>query len=113
MYGKSSAKFQTSLLYVLEHLIIEESAYITSHIGVRRLGTFAYNRFRWRAIRTFNQLPLFLRNTTVCSVYSCKRKFDFYLSTEPDIPCQPGFNNSMDHGDCLRSRTPSHGLADN
>ena len=26
--------------------------------------------FRWRAIRMFNQLPLFLRNTTVCSVYS-------------------------------------------
>ena len=47
-------------------------AYITSYVRVGRLGTLAYNSFRWRAIRLFNQLPLFLRNTTVCSVYSFK-----------------------------------------
>ena len=40
-------------------------ACITSHVGVGRLGTLAYNSFRWRAIHIFNQLPLFLRNTTV------------------------------------------------
>ena len=82
-------------------------ACITSHVGVGRLGTLAYNSFRWRAIRIFNQLPLFLRNTTVCSVYSFKKKLDLYLSTVPDIPCTPGFNNSLDHGDCncLRWRT--------
>ena len=43
---------------------------ITSHINVGRLGTLEYNSFRWRAIRLFNQLPLFLRNVTVCSVHS-------------------------------------------
>ena len=77
-------------------------ACITSHVGVGRLGTLAYNSFRWRAIRIFNQLPRFLRNTTVCSVYSFKKKLDLYLSTVPDIPCTTGFNNSLDHGDCLR-----------
>ena len=76
-------------------------ACITSHVGVGRLGTLAYNSFRWRAIRIFNQLPLFLHNTTVCSVYSFKKKLDLYLSIVPDIPCTPGFNNSLDHGDCF------------
>ena len=61
----------------------------------------------------FNQLPLFLRDTTVCSVYSFKKKLDLYLSTVADIPCQPGFNNSLDHGDCLRWWTPRDSLADN
>ena len=36
-----------------------------SHINVGRLGTSEYNSLRWRAIRLFNQLPLFVRNTTV------------------------------------------------
>ena len=53
-------------------------ACITSHAGV---GKLAYNSCRWRAIRIFNQLPMFLRNTTVCSVYSFKKKLDLYLST--------------------------------
>ena len=38
-----------------------------SHKNVGRLGILEYNSFRWRAIRLFNQLPLFLRNVTVCS----------------------------------------------
>ena len=86
---------------------------ITSHINVRRLGTLEYNSFRWRAIRLFNQLPLFLRNVTVCSVHSFKKKMDFYLSTVPDFPCQPGFNNSLDHGDCLKWRIARDGPVDN
>ena len=86
---------------------------IASHVGVGRLGMLAYNSLRWRAIRMFNQLPLSLRNTTVCSVYSFKKKLDLYLSTVPDIPCRLGFSNSLDHGDCLRWRTPRDGLADN
>ena len=59
------------------------------------------------------KMPLFLRNRTVCYVYSFKKKLDLYLSTVPDTPCQPGFNNSLDNGDCLRWRTPRDGLADN
>ena len=88
-------------------------ACIASHVGVGILVTLAYNSFRWRAIRMLNQLPLFLCNTTVCFVYSFKNKFDLYLSTVPDIPCQPGFNKSLDHGDCLRWRTVRDGLVDN
>ena len=53
----------------------------TYHVGVGILGTLVYNSFRWRAIRMFNQLPLFLCNTTVCYVYSFKKKLDLYLST--------------------------------
>ena len=49
----------------------------------------------------------------ICSAYSFKKKLDLYLSTVPDIPCWPGFSNSLDQGDCLRWRTPRDGLADN
>ena len=86
---------------------------ISSHINVGRLGTLEYNSFRWCAIRLFNQLPLFVRNTTVCSIHSFKKQLDSYLSTVPDSPCLPGFNNSLDHGDCLRWRTPHDDLAGN
>ena len=79
---------------------------IMSHMNVGRLGTLEYNSFRWRAIRLLNQLPLFVRNTTVCSIHSFKKQLDSYLSTVPDSPCQPGFNNSLEHGDYLRWRTP-------
>ena len=34
-------------------------------------------------------------NATVCSIHSLKRKLGFYLSTVPDFPCQPGFNNKI------------------
>ena len=51
-----------------------EMTCITSHINVGRLRTLEYNSFRWRAIRLFNQLPLFLRNATVCFVNSFKKK---------------------------------------
>ena len=40
------------------------------------------------------------------SSLSFKKKLDLYLSTVSDIPCQPGFNNSLDHGDSLRWQTP-------
>ena len=49
----------------------------------------------------------------VMSLFSFKKKMDFYLSTVLDFPCQPGFNNSLDHGDCLRWWTPRGGLVDN
>ena len=75
---------------------------IMSHINVGRLGALVYNIFRWRAIHLFNKLPLFLCNATVCSIHSFKKQLDSYLSTVPDSLCQPGFNNSLDHGDCLR-----------
>ena len=64
---------------------------ITSHINVGRLGTLEYNSFRWRAICLYNQLHLFLRNSTVCSIHSFKKKQDFYISTVSDF-----FSTSQD-----------------
>ena len=51
--------------------------------------TLDYTRFRWYAIRLFNQLPLFLCNVTVRSIHSFKKKIDCNLSTVPDFSCQP------------------------
>ena len=47
---------------------------ITSHINVGRLGTLEYNSYIWRAISLFNQLHLFVRNTSVCSIHSFKKQ---------------------------------------
>ena len=63
------------------------STCITSHINVGLLGTLEYNSFKWRAIRLFNQLPLFVRNTTVCFIHSFKKQLDSNLSTVLDSPC--------------------------
>ena len=52
---------------------------ITSHVRVERSGILAYNMFRWVAIRQFNQLPLFLRNTTVLFIASRRNWIYIYL----------------------------------
>ena len=75
---------------------------ISSHINVVRMGTLECNSFRWCAIRLFNQFPLFVSNTIVCSIHSFKKQLDSYPYTVSDSLCLPGFNNSLDHGDCLR-----------
>ena len=61
---------------------------IKSHI--KRLGTLEYNSFRWCAICLFNQVPLYVCNTTVCSIHSFKKQLDGYPSTVPDSLCQSG-----------------------
>ena len=53
-----------------------------------------------------------------CHIYiilACRNDRDPYnLSTVPtDFSCQPGFNNSLNHGDCLRWRTLRDALAGN
>ena len=70
---------------------------ITSHINVGHLGTLEYNSFRWRAIRLFNQLPLFVRNTTLCSIHSFKKQsigwlpiYSAWFSMSARIQQQPG-----------------------
>ena len=43
------------------------------------------------------------RMLSSCSVnrFNFKSELDYYLRTIVDLPCQPGFNNSLDGGDCL------------
>ena len=36
-----------------------------------------------------------------CSVDKFKSQLDKHLRNISDLPCQPGYNNSLDGGDCL------------
>ena len=75
---------------------------VFSPVNIVRSGTLAYNSFICLAIRLFNYLPKFIQCTTSCSVYSFKHSLDSYLTNIVDHPCVPGFNNSLDSGDCIK-----------
>ena len=79
----------------------KQQACVVCHCGAGRLGTLKYNSFRWRSIRMFNRLSKSIRMLFSCSVVGFKLKFDFYLRNIVDLFCRPGFNNSLDGGDCL------------
>ena len=49
--------------------------------------------------RSINRLPKFIRMLSSCSVVGFKSKLDSYLWNIVDLPCRPGFNNSLDGGD--------------
>ena len=49
----------------------------------------------------FNRMPKAIRRLSLCSVIGIKVQLDSYLRNIVDLPCQPGFNNSLDDGDCL------------
>ena len=85
---------------------------VNSHVNVGRVGTLAYNSFRWRSIRLFNSLPMHLRSNSSCSVFRFKTQLDIFLGSVEDLPFLPGFNNSLDDGDC-RWRSPRDGLDTN
>ena len=85
---------------------------VISHVNVGRVGILAYNSFRWRLIRLFNSLPMHLRSISSCPVLRFKTQLDIFLGSGEDIPCLPGFNNSLDGGDC-RWRSPRDGLTTN
>ena len=72
-------------------------ACVVCHSGAGRLGTLKYNSFRSRSIRMFNSL----RKNYSYAVVGFKSKLDSYLRNIVDLPCRPGFNNSLDDGDCL------------
>ncbi len=74
---------------------------IINHVDTGRLGTLAYNSFRWRSIRMFNRLPKCVRDISNCPITSFKNKLDHHLKDIVDLPCYTGFNNSLDGGDCL------------
>ena len=85
------------------------------HVNVGRLDTLCYNRFRWRAIRIrmFNKLPIHIRMISSCSVDKFKSQLDKHLRNISDLPCQPGYNNSLDGGDCLNGGHYADALAAN
>ena len=85
---------------------------VISHVNVGRVGTLAYNSFRWGSIRLFNILPIHLRSIFSCSVLRFQTQLDIFIGSVEDLPCLPGFNNSLDGGDC-RWRSPHDGLATN
>ena len=43
-----------------------ERSCIISHVNLGRLGSLAYNSFRWRAIRLFNAMPMYIRYISSC-----------------------------------------------
>ena len=84
---------------------------IVSHVHVGRLGTLAFNSFRWRVIRLFNAMPNHIRCISSCSVLSFKCKFELYLRNIVDLPGRPGFNNSLDSMNYKQWWTPREDLA--
>ena len=49
----------------------------------------------------FNRLPKAIRMPSSCSVVGFKSKLDSYLRNIVDLPCQSGYNDSLDGGDCI------------
>ena len=86
---------------------------VVCHSGAVRLGTLKYNSFRWRSIRMFNRLSKAIRMLSSCSVVGCKSQLDSYLRNIVDLPCRPGFNNSLDGVDFLHGGPYADDLAAN
>ena len=86
---------------------------VVSHVNMGRLGTLSYNSFRWRSIRMFNKLPKYVRIVSSCSIDKFRSQLDKHLRNMVDLPCQSGFNNSLDGGDCLNGGHYADDLAAN
>ena len=86
---------------------------VVSHVNMGRLGTLSYNSLRWRSITMFNKLPKYVRIVSSCFVYKFKSQLDKHLRNMVDLPCQSGFNNSLDGGDCLNGGHYTENLAAN
>ena len=86
---------------------------VVSHVNMGRLGTLSYNSFRWRSIRMFNKLPKYVRIVSSCSIDKFKSQLDKHLRNIVDLPCQSGFSNSLDGGDCLNGGHYADDLAAN
>ena len=85
---------------------------VISPVNVGRVGTLSYNSFRWGSIRLFNSLPMHLRSISSCSVFRFKTQLNIFLRSVEDLPCLPGFNNSLDGG-YYRWPSPRNGLVTN
>ena len=86
---------------------------VVSHVNMGRLGTLSYNSFRWRSIRMFNKLPKYVRIVSSCSIDKFKSQLDKHMRNIVDLPCQSGFSNSLDGGDCLNGGHYADDLAAN
>ena len=84
---------------------------IISHVNLGRLGSLAYNNFRWRVICLFNAMPKYIRYISSCSVVSFKSKLDCYLKNIVDLPGRPRFSNSLASGDILQWWTLDIGVS--
>ena len=47
----------------------------------------------------FNKVPKHIRMISSCSVDKFKSQLDKHLRNISDLPCQPGYNNSLDGRD--------------
>ena len=56
---------------------------IVSHVHIGRLGSLAYNSFRWRAICLFNAMPKFIRCIYSCSVVRIQNQCARILTKSP------------------------------
>ena len=52
-------------------------------------------------LKHFEKIPYIHDMLSSCSVIRLKSELDCYLRNIVDLPCQPGFNNSLDSGDFL------------
>ena len=86
---------------------------IVSHAHIGRLGSLAYNSFRWRAIRLFNAMPKYIRCISSCSIVSFKSKLDCCLKNIVDLLGRPRCSNILDSGDISQWRTQHEHLAAN
>ena len=62
----------------------------------------------------FNKLPKHIHMISSCSVYYIyKSQLDKLLRKIYDLHCHPGYNNSLDGGDCLNEGHYADALAAN
>ena len=61
----------------------------------------------------FNRLPKCICMLSSCSVIRFKSELDSYLRNIGDLYYLPGFNNSLDGGDCLHGGHYADDLAAN
>ena len=61
----------------------------------------------------FNKLPKYVRIVSSYSVGKFKPQLDKHPRNIVNLPCQSGFNNSLDGGDCLNGGHYADNLAAN
>ena len=99
--------FQRTLLYLSKHKYNKTYITIVPHKTTQdeKYVQERSTENKTNSIRLFNSLPKSIRDITNCSVCSFKQRLDYYLNSIPVLPCSPGYNNSLDGGDCIQRWT--------